>query len=108
MDNTMNEQNYQAPYVSPITINTLMESLRFESWIVPGTTETIVVSILPNGFTVAKGSSACVSKENFDAEIGIKYAMEDCIKVSREKLWELEGYHLRKCLDDKIGGKTCH
>ena len=48
---------------------------------------------LQNGFTV-DGKSACVSKENFDQEIGNKIARTN----ARENIWELEGYLLKQKL----------
>ena len=55
---------------------------------------TVICQItLQNGFTV-DGKSACVSKENFDQEIGNKIARTN----AREKIWELEGYLLKQKL----------
>ncbi|MDB5814452.1 MAG: hypothetical protein JWN23_1569 [Rhodocyclales bacterium] len=51
---------------------------------------TFCVLVLVNGFTVT-GESACVSAENFDAEIGRKIARKNAV----EKIWPLEGYRLR-------------
>lgn len=51
---------------------------------------TICVLQLKNGFTVT-GESACVSPENFDAEIGRRVARENAI----DKLWPLLGYELQ-------------
>ena len=48
---------------------------------------------LRNGFTV-DGTSACVSKDNFNQEIGNKIAREN----AREKIWLLEGYWLKEKL----------
>lgn len=48
---------------------------------------------LKNGYTV-DGKSACVSKENFNQEIGNKIARQN----AREKIWELEGYLLKEKL----------
>jgi hypothetical protein len=50
---------------------------------------TFCVLVLRNGFT-ATGESACVSPENFNAEIGRKVARENAI----EKLWPLLGFRL--------------
>lgn len=50
---------------------------------------TFCVLVLRNGFTVV-GKSACVSAENFDAELGRKIAREDAIN----QLWPLMGYAL--------------
>lgn len=54
---------------------------------------TTCVLVLRNGFTVT-GESACVSPENFNAELGRKYAREKAIN----KIWELEGYLLKQRL----------
>ena len=54
---------------------------------------TFCVIVLKNGFTVT-GESACVSPDNFDAEIGKKIAYQN----AREKIWMLEGYLLKQKL----------
>lgn len=51
---------------------------------------TFCVLVLRNGFTVT-GESACVSPENFDAEIGRKIARQNAVA----KIWPLMGYALR-------------
>jgi hypothetical protein len=51
---------------------------------------TFCVLILRNGFTVT-GESACVSQENFDAELGRKIARQNAIA----KVLPLMGYALR-------------
>ena len=51
---------------------------------------TFCVLVLRNGFTVT-GENACVSPENFDAEIGRKVARENAIS----KMWPLLGYALK-------------
>lgn len=57
---------------------------------------TFCVLTLKNGFTVT-GESACVSAENFDAEIGRKIARKDAL----DKMWPLEGYLLAQRRYDK-------
>ena len=54
---------------------------------------TFCVLVLRNGFTVT-GESACVSPENFDAEVGKKIAKEN----ANEKIWPLMGYELKSKL----------
>jgi hypothetical protein len=54
---------------------------------------TFCVLVLRNGFTVT-GESACVSPENFDAEIGRQIAYENAL----EKIWPLMGYELKSKL----------
>jgi hypothetical protein len=61
---------------------------------------TFCVLVLKNGFTVT-GESACVSPENFDAEIGRQIARENAI----EKLWPLMGYELKQRIHDSAVAK---
>ncbi|UUX38869.1 Gp49 family protein [Burkholderia contaminans] len=56
---------------------------------------TFCVLVLRNGFTVT-GESACVSPENFDAEIGRKVARQNAVA----KIWPLEGYLLKQRLHE--------
>ena len=57
---------------------------------------TFCVLVLRDGFTVT-GESACVSPENFDAEIGRKIARQNAVA----KIWPLLGYKLRTFLSIK-------
>lgn len=59
-----------------------------------GTTVTVCCLTLRNGFN-AVGESACVSPENFNADVGRRLAFEK----AREKIWALEGYALRERLN---------
>ena len=51
---------------------------------------TFCVLVLRNGFTVT-GESACVSTDNFDAELGRKIARQNAV----DKMWTLMGYELK-------------
>ncbi len=51
---------------------------------------TICVLVLRNGY-VLTGESACASPENYDEALGHKIARDN----ARNKIWALEGYHLR-------------
>jgi hypothetical protein len=64
-------------------------------YIFPGTTVTVCCLTLKNGFTVVD-SSACVSPENFNEELGRKAAKER----ARSQIWELEGYLLKQEMFD--------
>lgn len=57
---------------------------------------TFCVLVLKNGFTVT-GKSACVSPENFDANIGRKVARDDAFS----QIWPLEGYLLKQALHQR-------
>lgn len=50
---------------------------------------TFCVLVLKNGYTVT-GESACVSRENFDAEIGRRVARDN----AKKKIWPLLGFRL--------------
>lgn len=63
---------------------------------------TFCVLELRNGFTVT-GESACVSPENFNAEIGQRIARENAVS----KIWPLMGYELRSRLDDAARRDAC-
>lgn len=50
----------------------------------------LCILVMNNGFTII-GKSAPASPENFDAELGKRFAYEDAVR----QLWPLMGYALR-------------
>lgn len=73
-----------------VTIEQVEAAIREETYtVLPDGRTTICQLTLDNGFTV-DGHSACVSKENFNAEIGNKFAREEAIK----KVWGYLGFRL--------------
>lgn len=93
----MNEQKLEqqiinkgltAPRVTPDDINA--EIISEEYYNFPGTTVTICLLTLKNGFTVT-GESACASPENFDEVIGMDIAKDE----AKSKLWGLLGFRLK-------------
>ena len=96
MDDQAIEQEIQdkgltAPRVTPEHIDSVIREANY--LILPGTTTTLCYLTLLNGHQVI-GTSACVSPENFNAELGQKIAFSN----AREKIWELEGYLLNQRL----------
>jgi len=87
-----------APRVTPEEIDALEERVLF-TYAVIGTS-TFCHAFLDGTFFLVSGHSACVSPENFDAELGRRIAFENVQKPMRDKLWELEGYALRSKLAD--------
>lgn len=80
-----------APRLTPADIQ---EAIVGETYTrLDGTTTTICLLTLANGFTVT-GESACVSAENFDQEIGCQIAYKNAVG----KVWMLEGYLLAQRL----------
>lgn len=59
---------------------------------------TLCVLIFDNGW-VAQGYSAPAAPENFDAELGKKFAYEDAMR----KMWPLFGFNLRERLHSEGG-----
>lgn len=82
----------EAPRITEEYIDAIMAESEFRIW-----TEfdkcTIASCQLPNGFVITE-SSACVSPENYNAEIGEQI----CMKKIKDKIWELEAYLLQEAL----------
>lgn len=62
---------------------------------VNGSTTTLAHAFLDGSFYLGTGMSACVSVDNYDADIGRSFALKNATKKAEDKLWELEGYALR-------------
>lgn len=95
----LQELGLMYPRVTKERIDNLMNQVEYHTHIVSGTTTTIATAILPIGiskFTLVMTKSACVDPRNFNAKLGAEYAIQDCVNAARDKLWELEGYHLAK------------
>lgn len=88
-----------APRVTPDQIDALMARVSYTGGRIELTTSTIVHAFLDGTYLLASGHSACVSAENFNAELGFKMAQEDAEARARDALWHLEGYALRKSLE---------
>lgn len=80
-----------APRVTEADLDAAIVAQQY--WNPPGTTLTVCVLTLWNGFTVV-GEAACVSPENYDEARGRAIAF----KKAREKIWALEGYLLAATL----------
>ncbi len=88
IEQAIQERGLTAPRVTPEGIESVIASAYYH--VPPGTTLTLCVLTLANGFTVV-GEGACASPENFDAEIGKRIARDN----AKAKIWALEGYLLR-------------
>jgi hypothetical protein len=80
-----------APRVTEAGIKSRIKSVDYLR--VEGTTLTICTITMENGFTFV-GKSAAASPENFDPEVGKRYAYEDAFKP----IWSHEAYLLRERL----------
>lgn len=88
IEQEIQDKGLTAPRLTPDHIDAQITGEQY--FVFPGTTVTICLLTLLNGFTVT-GESACASPENFDEEIGRKIARDQ----ARDKIWLLEGYLLK-------------
>lgn len=91
IEQEIQDKGLNAPRLTPEDIDAAIVGEDYH--VFPGTTVTVCLLKLRNGYSVL-GESAAVSLENFDAEIGRKIAREN----ARNKIWQLEGYRLREQL----------
>ena len=91
IEKEIQDKGLNAPRLTPADIDAAVVSESFT--VLPSGKAMVCELILRNGFSV-RGESACVSKENFNFEIGQKIARED----ARDKVWLLEGYALQERL----------
>lgn len=87
--------------LTPDSIDALIRSVQYH--VFPGTTVTVCAITLQNGYAVI-GESAAASMENFNKELGEKYAYEN----ARAKIWPLAGYALRNVLLSNMYGLAGH
>lgn len=76
-------------------MKSLLDSLEYKFERVGETTVTGCWAFLPNGFQVGYGESACVDPNEFDEELGKKFAKERATISAENELWKLEGYLLK-------------
>lgn len=100
MEKEILELGLTAPRVSQEQIESLMAQLEYKTHIVDGTNTTMAIALF-NGFSVATGQTACVDPENFNEELGRKYAIQNAENAARDKLWELEGWRLKMSMLDE-------
>lgn len=91
LEQEIQTKGLNAPRLTPQHIDSVIVGETYTN--LPDGRTVICQLTLKNGFTV-DGKSACVSKENFNQEIGNKIARDN----AREKIWELEGYLLKEKL----------
>lgn len=91
IETEIQEKGLNAPRLTPEKIDAVITDERYH--VFEGVQLTVCCLTLKNGFTVT-GESACVSPENFDAELGRKIARQN----ARDKIWSLEGYLLKEQL----------
>lgn len=108
MEQQIQEKGLTAPRVTLDQIKEMMKRVQYVFEQPEGTTSTFAHAFLNGDFYLATGHTACVSKENFDVSLGIRYAREEAAQKAQDKLWELEGYNLyRNPMKSCGGSKHC-
>lgn len=88
IEQELQAKGLNAPRLCPADIDAAIVGETFT--VLPSGKAMVCELTLKNGFTV-RGESACVSKDNFDADIGKKISREN----ARDKVWGFEGYRLQ-------------
>jgi len=91
IEQEIQDKGLNAPRLTPDHIDSVIVGETYTN--LPDGRTVICQLTLKNGFTV-DGKSACVSKENFNQEIGNKISREN----ARENVWQLEAYLLKEKL----------
>ena len=100
IEQEIQQKELNAPRITKEQIDALMAEVHFFVVAPPGSTSTFAHAYLDGKFYLDTGHSACVSPENFNAEIGEKIALSKAEVAARNKLWELEGYRLYQSLKE--------
>jgi alpha-D-ribose 1-methylphosphonate 5-triphosphate synthase subunit PhnG len=82
-------EGIRAPRVTVDMVDALADGATRQYYRFSGTTLTVCCLELVNGYCVT-GTSACVSRELYDKEVGERLAFDD----AKRQIWHLEGYVL--------------
>lgn len=80
-----------APKVTEESIKAKIKSVDYETIVYGDTIGTLCIIMMENGW-MSTGFAAPVSHENFDKDVGKRYAYDKAF----QPLWQLEGYLLRE------------
>lgn len=99
MIKTATEQELAAKAVAPCVtadqIKALMDRVEVHTTTCQTPTPHVMaIAWLDGKFHLGTTISKAVNPENFNEEMGIKYATSDVLEMAKNKLWELEGYRL--------------
>jgi hypothetical protein len=99
IEQEIQKKGLAAPRVTKVQIDALLARVVYTFDVRPnGSTTTLAHAFLDGSYYLATGVSACVSAENFNEQRGRDIAMNNAAVLAADKLWELEGYALKKRL----------
>lgn len=78
------------------TIDALADSLTFHTHHFPGTTCTVAIAVMPDGFVAGMGASTCINPASFDSDACYDLAIGNARTDAVNRLWEMEGYRLKQ------------
>lgn len=78
-------------------IKSIFDTLEYRFHRTEGTNETVCSAVLNGKFVIASGTSGCLKDEDFNQELGEKFARERAEADAMNALWKMEGYahHMR-------------
>lgn len=76
-------------------IETIVAGIAYETHLVPGTTTTLATAIAANGFVLVTGESIASRPDEFDAALGVQYAIDDAKAKATDLLWVLEAWRAK-------------
>lgn len=94
VEELIQEKGLTAPRITPDQIDALIVDESYT--ILPSGRVMVCELILKNGFSV-RGESSCVSKENFDKDVGILISRRNAVN----QIWQLEAYLLQQKLHEE-------
>lgn len=95
---TLQSLGVTAPRLTPAMIEELLEKVTYSTHVLTGTTVTVATAVDASGFALCSVVSACAAPETFNPALGIEIAIAKAKAAARDKLWELEGYRLKRAL----------
>lgn len=100
LEGKINALGLNAPRITPALIDSIMETVTYHTYVIPGTTTTVASAKAANGFVLAIESSAAASPANFNEVVGAERAIQKVNGKARDELWKLTGWQLKCLLTD--------
>lgn len=94
MEQDIVDKGLTAPRISLDHVREMLSRVQYRFEQPQGTTLTLCHAFLDDSFYLGSGTSACVSPENFNADVGETGAQKNALRIATDKLYELEGYRL--------------
>lgn len=95
IEQEIKDKGLTAPRVELAQIEALLATVTVKTQRVEGTNVIFGAALLPDGYMLGSGYSACVSDANFNEATGVKIATRNALADAEKKAWQLEGYLLR-------------